>query len=326
MTEIASRPTGAEVLENVIIKGDLAQLQPLERVTYYREVCRSIGLNEFTRPFEYIKLNGKLTLYALKGATDQLRSLHGVSIEAPKVDYVDDLIIVSVIARDKTGRTDADTGAVTIGGLKGEAKANAIMKAITKAKRRVTLSMCGLGMLDETEVETIPEAKVWSEPVQAESPPEPVQSAARPETAVVEAEHEPVTITEKRADGLRAELIKLGYDTSNEAQVIETAFGLSELERFTDLTDGEAVILWQRLKRKAAEDAKPAWQKWQTDDEAIAYGSQSGTFSGGGHLVMLLWDQTKDRVGKESGGDLSSLYEEWQRVIDERIAEEKKAA
>jgi len=29
------------------------------------------------------------------------------------------------------------------------------MKAETKAKRRVTLSICGLGLLDETEVETV---------------------------------------------------------------------------------------------------------------------------------------------------------------------------
>ena len=33
--------------------------------------------------------------------------------------------------------------------------ANAFMKAETKAKRRVTLSICGLGILDETEIETI---------------------------------------------------------------------------------------------------------------------------------------------------------------------------
>jgi hypothetical protein len=33
--------------------------------------------------------------------------------------------------------------------------ANALMKAETKAKRRATLSICGLGMLDETEVEDI---------------------------------------------------------------------------------------------------------------------------------------------------------------------------
>ena len=34
----------------------------------------------------------------------------------------------------------------------GEFAANAIMKAVTKAKRRVTLSISGLGFLDETEV------------------------------------------------------------------------------------------------------------------------------------------------------------------------------
>lgn len=40
--------------------------------------------------------------------------------------------------------------------LKGEARANAELKCITKAKRRATLSICGLGWLDETEVEDIP--------------------------------------------------------------------------------------------------------------------------------------------------------------------------
>ena len=36
---------------------------------------------------------------------------------------------------------------------------NAEMKAVTKAKRRLTLSLCGLGWLDETEIETIPDAQ-----------------------------------------------------------------------------------------------------------------------------------------------------------------------
>ena len=36
------------------------------------------------------------------------------------------------------------------------ALANAIMKTETKAKRRATLSICGLGFLDESEIETIP--------------------------------------------------------------------------------------------------------------------------------------------------------------------------
>jgi hypothetical protein len=44
--------------------------------------------------------------------------------------------------------------------MRGETAANQTMKAVTKAKRRVTLSLSGLGFLDETEVADIPaEAK-----------------------------------------------------------------------------------------------------------------------------------------------------------------------
>ncbi len=48
--------------------------------------------------------------------------------------------------------------------LKGEAKANAQLKAITKGKRRVSLSLSGLGLLDETEVTDIPSAKPVESP------------------------------------------------------------------------------------------------------------------------------------------------------------------
>lgn len=150
----------AELVEKVVVDGNLANLAPAERLSYYRAVCESVGLNPLTKPFEYIHLNGKLRLYALKGATDQLRNLHGISIELEPPIIQDDLVIVTAVARDRTGRVDSDTGAVPILNLKGEAKANAILKAITKAKRRVTLSMVGLGMLDETEVEAIPGAQV----------------------------------------------------------------------------------------------------------------------------------------------------------------------
>ena len=152
-------PQDTGIVEEVVIKGDLSKLTPQERATYYVRVCRSVGLNPFTQPFAYVTLNGKLTLYALKGATDQLRGLHAISITETRTEYVDELLVVTVFGRDKAGRIDSEIGAVTIGGLKGEAKANALMKALTKAKRRLTLSMVGLGMLDETEIETVPSAR-----------------------------------------------------------------------------------------------------------------------------------------------------------------------
>jgi hypothetical protein len=71
--------------------------------------------------------------------------------------------VVKATAKDVQDRTDFATGAVTIEGLKGDALANALMKAETKAKRRVTLSICGLGVLDESELETIPGTQVVQE-------------------------------------------------------------------------------------------------------------------------------------------------------------------
>jgi hypothetical protein len=68
------------------------------------------------------------------------------------------VLSVTVYATDATGRTDMEIGAVMIGGLKGEALANAHMKALTKAKRRVTLSISGLGWMDETEISSVPSA------------------------------------------------------------------------------------------------------------------------------------------------------------------------
>ena len=146
------------VLEQVVIQGDLSKLSPADRVAYYKQVCESVGLNPLTRPFDYIELNGKLTLYAKRDAADQLRKMHGVSVKVTSKEVVDGLMIVEVQATDRTGRIDEDMGAVNIAGLRGEAKANAMAKAVTKAKRRVTLSICGLGWLTDAEIDAIPSA------------------------------------------------------------------------------------------------------------------------------------------------------------------------
>lgn len=160
VTELATRQTNpAAVLEKVIVYGDLEALTPPERVSYYQAICDSMGLNALGRPFEYLKLNNKLVLYARKEATDQIREKRNVSIVITARERLDDLYIVTARATMPDGRTDESTGVVTIGGLKGDFLANACMKAETKSKRRVTLSICGLGFLDETEVDSIAGAR-----------------------------------------------------------------------------------------------------------------------------------------------------------------------
>jgi hypothetical protein len=149
-----------EVLEQVLIAGDLSGLTEAQRLSYYKALCQSLGLNPLSKPFEYLWLNGKLRLYALRDCADQLRRLHGISITITGRERLGDLYLVMARARDRTGREDESLGAVTLGTLKGDALANALMKAETKAKRRVTLSLAGLGWLDETEIATIPGVRV----------------------------------------------------------------------------------------------------------------------------------------------------------------------
>lgn len=156
---LTTTPAQADIIERVVIVGDLKELRPAERVAYYRQVCESVGLNPLTKPFDYINLQGRLTLYARKDATDQLRRIHNVSVTIAGRERIEDVYIVTARAQTPDGRTDESTGAVSITNLKSDALANALMKAETKAKRRVTLSICGLGWLDETEIATIPGAQ-----------------------------------------------------------------------------------------------------------------------------------------------------------------------
>jgi len=150
----------ASIMSDVITKGDLNKLTDEQRSRYYLEVCASMNLNPLTKPFDYLTLSGKTVLYATKACTDQLRSLRGISVTRVDARTDEDMRIVEVYATDATGRQDMDMGVTTVKGLSGDALANAYMKALTKAKRRVTLSLCGLGMLDESEIESIPDAQI----------------------------------------------------------------------------------------------------------------------------------------------------------------------
>jgi hypothetical protein len=160
MNEIVkSNSVDAAIMENVLLGGDLSRLTPEQRVMYYRNVCESIGLNPLTKPFDYMTLNGKLTLYAKKDATDQLRNIKNVSIDDVEIVENETQFLVKVKGHDANGRTDVEIGVVAKKDMQGNL-GNVQMKAVTKAKRRLTLSLCGLGWLDETEVETIRDARL----------------------------------------------------------------------------------------------------------------------------------------------------------------------
>jgi len=177
---VPAKQTPGEIIEAVLIQGDLDKLTPQQRTDYYLRVCESLRLNPLTRPFEYIRLNGKLQLYAKKDATDQLRKINGISVKLVSKDVEDNVLTVHASARDADGREDEDLGTIAFiypdryrdrngnwvahpkagQALSADDRANAVLKCVTKSKRRVTLSICGLGVLDESELplETAPRA------------------------------------------------------------------------------------------------------------------------------------------------------------------------
>gem|GEM_PF-1166390 len=176
-----------KMLEKVLLaRGDYYVLDDTEKKALYLEMCQSLGLNPTSFPFEYIEFDGKLKLYAKKDATDQLRKIHGISISIAVGERVADCYLITAKATDKEGRTDESVGVVSMKDenphskkygeyLTGTDLANAIMKAETKAKRRVTLSICGLGILDEVELETMQSARIVGitsdyQPIEAQQP------------------------------------------------------------------------------------------------------------------------------------------------------------
>ena len=176
MSNVISMPKGdvavidPAIIESIVTKGDLSGLNQVQKVQYYNYRCKQIGLDPSAKPFDLLNLSGKQVLYANAGATQQLCNIHRLSTQITGKERVDDIYIVSVRVTGADGRVSENQGAVSIGGLKGDGLANAVLKATTKAIRRSVLAHCGLGMLDETEIETIPDARKESIVIPTDTP------------------------------------------------------------------------------------------------------------------------------------------------------------
>jgi len=176
-------------LEKILLTGDLSELNNVQRLQYIKAVCESVGLNPLTKPFSYIKFDGRLLLYARKEATEQLRQIHNISVKMLDREIVgEDVYMIRSQATMPNGRTDEAIGAVPWPkNMTPSEKANAIMKAETKSKRRVTLSVTGLGMIDESEIETMAGAQRISDADVEREPPAGAAPAAPPTVAAPQA-------------------------------------------------------------------------------------------------------------------------------------------
>lgn len=173
-------PLSLEVMEKLALNADLSGLTPVQKIEYYGYRCRKLGLDPGAKPFEILTLNGKQVLYATKACTEQLTALHKLSVQVVERLHEGDLYIVRARCSSPDGRFSDNDGVVPTAGLRGDALANSYMKATTKACRRSVLAHMGLGMLDETEVETIPGARRAPAPMPEIKTAAPVPSQSWP--------------------------------------------------------------------------------------------------------------------------------------------------
>lgn len=149
-------------LENLLLKGDLEGMTPEGRVRYYQHRCYEIGLDPLSRPFDYIRvptdIKGifKTVLFLNSDGVDQMRRMRLVSSIITKEETESGVLKVYVRARQPiiengvviVWREVDDFGAVPVAGIGGLNLANAHMKCITKAHRRATMALLGLGEKD----------------------------------------------------------------------------------------------------------------------------------------------------------------------------------
>lgn len=150
---IPQEDAGTEsILSSLVMHGDIGKLTPAQKVQYYKQVCDKLGLDPMSQPFRILKLHGREILYCHRGGVQQLNKMNRVSHEIKARETVNGCYVVMAQASTPDGRKTESIGAVPIHNLKGENLCNAMMKAETKAKRRATLDLLGLGMPDETEM------------------------------------------------------------------------------------------------------------------------------------------------------------------------------
>lgn len=146
--------------------GDLSRMTKQVKDQFITSLSGKIGIPPYPPPFMFaVDKRGKETLVPTKHLAQALRDKCGISTE---ITYqgpllmgngeVDNTIyVVKVKGTLPNGRSaeDMGTGAFVGDSAVGRGKADEILKTVTKANNRVTYNLLGLGLLDETEVDSM---------------------------------------------------------------------------------------------------------------------------------------------------------------------------
>lgn len=257
-------PEQDAILSNILLTGNIGKLNDVQRWEYTKAICNRLKLDPYTQPFRILKLNGVEVLYATKAACEQLVKIYNVTSKLGVMHVDVELGICRVectVNYVNNGRATSAMAAVPIVEfnpkgeqvkLKPEALCNALMKCETKAFRRAVLRLVGLGMMDETEAETMGG--------------EHIDIEARDVSAIT-ALDEDLASQGKLTVGQRKECVALSNEISDERDAFESAEDYAEYilnqlnfditqETITDCLDAINRYHANKAERKEATAAK----------------------------------------------------------------------
>lgn len=132
---------------------DTAGLRPEHRGALLNELARALKLNPLTKPVIFLKTGQGESIYVTRQGADQIAARLRLNRETVVGPEVRDILGVKVFfcqvrVTAPDGRSEMATATLpAVDVLMG------LMKVETKAKRRATLSIAGLGMLSEEDAE-----------------------------------------------------------------------------------------------------------------------------------------------------------------------------
>lgn len=146
--------------------GSLHLLQPTELAVWLAKLKNYLHLNPFTNSILlYSNPKGELFPYVTKDACAQLRVIREISVtQMSDPIYIPELktVTVKISGMTKKGRMEMALGSVSLENVVPQEFANHIMWAETKAHRRLTLSLSGLGLLADVEVHDMTEVTSYN--------------------------------------------------------------------------------------------------------------------------------------------------------------------
>jgi hypothetical protein len=256
MSEMPAKYDAEPAVIDQLIRGDVSNVPREALLRYIFTFCERVGISPLAVPFSLMKTQRGMQLVANRNFYDAVASKYSVSRECVGEGFFEGTKLYYTRYRATTpdGRITEDMALVDTAGLNGNDLANAIMKAHTKGRNRVTRAHLGFPFPDETEAETVPGASVVSiEEVPSASNGEPQQDEALPNP-------EPPRASREQIKRIHALAQRLGMDENAYRAFLQQRFGVRSSKSLTpeqaEELAREMAQLWREREQAQEEPAE----------------------------------------------------------------------